>query len=191
MFPFCSRVFVFLRALGVLAVYCMLAISCARQQTLLLPSLPAGYREGVGVVRPSQMATLSPSTRVLKYGLRSPPVVSRSTSQPRVSSSRCRSPKKRFAGARSGSLNSTSKSTSLDSVDLPRAVDPNASSCITSNSLHAGKTAFLISSSVILIADYFPPVTPSLDRRSCVTGASPVNAMVRFLLGLLTGWPSL
>jgi len=72
--------------------------------------------------------------------------VSRSTSQPKVSSSWWRRPKNRLAGLRSGSLNSTSKSTSLVPLAASRAVEPTTSSRLTSNLRHAGNEAFLMSS---------------------------------------------
>jgi len=72
--------------------------------------------------------------------------VSRSTSQPKVSSSWWRRPKNRLAGLRSGSLNSTSKSTSLVPLPASRAAEPTTSSRLTSNLRHAGNEAFLMSS---------------------------------------------
>ena len=93
-------------------------------------------------------------------------MVRRSTSQARVSSIRCRRPKNRFAGCRVGSWNSTTRSRSLASVDVPRATEPNASRRLTSKSRQAGATASLMSSSLMSLPYALPAIRSSLDRMS-------------------------
>lgn len=79
------------------------------------------------------------------------------------SSKRWRSPKNLADASRSGSLNSTRRSTSLPGPAQFRARDPNASSLRTSNSRHTASATCLTSS--IVMADMMPSETCLCKQR--------------------------